>query len=245
MELFSHEMRVSKWVSDMSCNRLAICLDAFLDGDIQQDERAALEAHIRECAECESLLAREHRLQQTLKARPVPEPTTDVLEQMLSTAVHRGTRQQRSRWWSAAVGGALAAGLAAWMLLGPLQQRPIASPPSAPVASVTMTLQETRTIRLVFASPADMGDARLSLSLPSGVELVGHEGQREIRWKTQLQRGKNVLPLKLVAHEGSGGELIAQLKHGEHQKTFRVRVLVRPNQHDNASIVSTYGSTTV
>ncbi len=226
----------------MSCNRLAICLDAFLDGDIREDERDALEAHIRDCAECQTVLAREHHLQLALKARQIPEPPADVLERMLSTAVHRGTRQRRSRWWSAAVGGALAAGLAAWVVMGPLQQRSAASPPSASVASVTMTLQETRTIRLVFASPADMSDARLSLQLPPGVELAGHAGQHEIRWKTSLQRGKNVLPLKLVAREGSGGDLVAHLEHGDRQKTFRVRVMVRPDQHD---LASTHGSTTV
>jgi len=110
------------------------------------------------------------------------------------------------------------------------------------MASVTMTLQETRTIRLVFAAPADMSDASLSLSLPPGVELAGHEGRHEIRWKTSLQRGKNVLPLKLVAREGSGGELVAHLEHGDRQKTFRVRVMVRPDPHD---LASTYGSTTV
>lgn len=225
----------------MGCNRLASCLDVFLDDEIPEDDRRALESHVRDCADCGTLLARERRLQRALKAQPVPEPGADVLERALSNAVARGTRHRRSRWLTATIGGALAAGFALWIAIGAFQQQLPASPPAPPVASVTMTLHETRTIQLVFAAPAEMENARLSLSLPPGVELVGHDGRREIRWRTKLQPGKNVLPLALVVREGHGGELVAQLKHGARQKTFRVRVMVRRDQPD---LASTHGSTT-
>jgi hypothetical protein len=225
----------------MSCNRLANCLDAFLDGDIPESERRALEEHVDDCAQCGALLAREHRLQRALKARPVPEPGADILERALSNAAQRSRQDRRSRWWPAALGGALAAGFALWTAIGWLGQPAITSAPVTPVASVTMTLHETRTIQLVFASPVEMSDARLSLSLPPGVELAGRAGRREIRWKTSLQRGKNVLPLVLVVQGGSGGDLVARIEHGNRHKTFRTRVVIRPDRDD---LASTHGSTT-
>jgi hypothetical protein len=213
----------------MGCNRLASCIDAFLDGEIAEAERRVLDEHIGACADCVRVLAREQSLQRVLKARPVPEPSAESLERTLKTAMQRGAQRKRSLW-GAAVGGALAAGLAVWAAIGALQQREVLPAQAPPVASVSMTLHETRTIQLVFASPADLADAHLSLLLPPGVELAGHDGQTEIRWRTSLQRGKNVLPLELVVREGSGGLLVARLEHGDRQKTFRVRVTVRPNQ---------------
>lgn len=225
----------------MSCQHLANRIDAFLDGDIPEGERAALEAHVHDCADCSALLARENRRQRLMKAQPVPEPTPDVFDRMLEAAGERATRERQSWRMKKAVGGALAAGLIAWSLVSVFNRSSLPTPAPlqaqapAPVASVTMTLQETRTIRLVFASPDDLNDAKLSLVLPPGVELAGHDGEQQVRWKTNLQRGKNVLPLKLVVREGAGGELLARLEHGDRQKTFRVRVVVRPDR-DQASL---------
>jgi putative zinc finger protein len=224
----------------MSCNRLANRLDAFLDGDIPASERSVLEEHVAGCADCSALLAREHRLQRALKSRSVPEVGADVLERALTRAAHGGSQRRTVRWWPTALGGALAAGLAFWTVLGVLRQPTVER--AAPVASVTMDLHETRTIQLVFASPAKMRNARLSLSLPPGVELAGYAGRSEIRWRTSLQRGKNVLPLELVVQEGSGGDLVARIEHGRRQKTFRTRVVIRQDRDDRAS---TNGSTTV
>lgn len=227
-------------VNDMSCNRLATCLDAFLDGDIPASERAVLDEHIAACADCGALLAREHRLQRALKARSIPEVSAEALERTLARAASGGRQGRPVRWWPTALGGALAAGLAFWAVLGIFRQPTVER--AAPVASVTMSLRETRTIQLVFASPARMSNARLSLSLPPGVELAGYAGRREIRWRTSLRRGKNVLPLDLVVHEGSGGELVTRIEHGRRQKTFRTRVVVRGDRDDRDS---TNGSTTV
>ena len=62
--------------------------------------------------------------------------------------------------------------------------------------------------------------------LPPGLELEGFEGREEIRWSTSLKRGKNVLPLKVIAHDARGGELLARLDHQDRHKTFKVRVTV-------------------
>jgi hypothetical protein len=121
---------------------------------------------------------------------------------------------------------ALAASAATWFVTGHISPTTAAPPMATPVATVTMTRQEIRTIQLVFNSEAAMNDAQLSLQLPSGVELARHRNRRDFLWNTRLQTGKNILPLDLVVREGAGGELVARLSHAGKMKTFRINVAV-------------------
>jgi hypothetical protein len=67
-------------------------------------------------------------------------------------------------------------------------------------------------------------DASLTIALPAGVELLGHDGQRQVRWDTRLEAGNNILPLRLVARAPTTGQIVARLRHGEQEKVFRVHV---------------------
>ena len=89
---------------------------------------------------------------------------------------------------------------------------------------MTMAMYETRTVNLVFSSSTELQGARLIVDLPPGVELEGKEGAQQLRYRTTLQQGKNVLPLRLVAVRGAGGELVARLEHKDKKKTFRLKV---------------------
>ena len=72
-----------------------------------------------------------------------------------------------------------------------------------------MTLEEPRTVNLVFASAAALDAATLTVSLPDGIELAGFPGQTQITWQTSLVEGKNFLPLELIALSPAGGEVLA------------------------------------
>jgi hypothetical protein len=87
-----------------------------------------------------------------------------------------------------------------------------------------MTLEEPRTVNLVFASTKALDMATLTVTLPAGIELAGFPGQREITWQTSLVEGKNFLPLKLIALSSAGGEVLARLEHDDRDRTFRLRV---------------------
>jgi len=210
----------------MGCNRLKDCLDTYVDGELPERERAGLDEHLRGCAACSELLARERRLRQMLNALPVSEPSPGFMQEITMRA--SAQTSSRRRQWMAALGGALAAGLAiTWVALAPLggEREEAASS----VATVTMTLHETRTVRLVFGSAEEIRDARLLVTLPPGVTLAGHGARQSIRWRTSLRPGNNVLPLELVVNEGTGGDLVARLEHGDKHRTFRVRVAVAPD----------------
>lgn len=159
-----------------------------------------------------------------LKDYPMAEASAGFYDRALARATHEGTRRQRNRWIMTGFGSAVAAGLALWLIGGFFLTAPQTPGPAADIPGVVMTLAEPRTVNLVFASAIDLVDATLTVVLPEGIDVAGFEGQREITWTTSLQAGKNVLPLELVASSPRGGELLATLRHGNDDRTFRLRV---------------------
>ena len=166
----------------------------------------------------------DQEIQALLKDYPMPEASADFYDRALVRATHEGTRRQRNRWVLTGFGSAVAAGLAFWML-GGIFLTPVETPNVDPgMPAITMTLEEPRTINLVFASREALDTATLTVMLPQGVEIQGFPGQREVTWQTSLDAGRNLLPLKLIATSPVGGEVLATLEHDDRGRTFRLRV---------------------
>jgi len=121
-------------------------------------------------------------------------------------------------------GSAVAAGVALWFVGGFFLATPDSTVTDPGIPGITMTLEEPRTVNLVFASATALDSAMLTVTLPDGVELAGFPGQREITWKTSLNEGKNLLPLELIAVSPMGGEVLARLEHDDRNRTFRLRI---------------------
>jgi hypothetical protein len=170
------------------------------------------------------------QIQALLKDYPMPTASASFYDQALARAMHQGSRRMRRRWVLTGFGAAVAAGLAVWlisgMLLTNLQSDATHDTRQAAIPGVTMTLEEPRTVNLVFASATALHAATLTVSLPVGVELEGFPGQREISWETSLNEGRNLLPLKLVALTPVGGELLARLEHDGNDRVFLLQVNV-------------------
>ncbi len=168
----------------------------------------------------------DREIQALLKDYPMPAASTAFYDQALARATHKGSRRQRNRWLVTGFGSAVAAGLALWLIGGfflTTPKLPVADPN---IPGVTMTLEEPRTINLVFASATALNSAMLTVTLPDGIELAGFPGQREITWRTSLNEGKNFLPLELIAVSTTGGEVLARLEHNDRDRTFRLRIEV-------------------
>jgi len=159
-----------------------------------------------------------------LKDYPMPDASAGFYDQALVRATHEGSRRQRNRWLMTGFSGAIAAGLVFWMVGGFLLTTPDLPVADPSVPAITMTLEEPRTINLVFASAEPLDTATLTVQLPVGIEMSGFPGQREVTWQTSLDAGKNLLPLKLIATSPLGGEVYATLSHNERGRTFRLRV---------------------
>ncbi len=161
-----------------------------------------------------------------LKDYPMNEASAGFYDQALARATHEGTRRQRNRWIMTGFGSAIAAGVVLWLLGGFFLTTPDLPTPAASIPGVAMTLEEPRTVNLVFASANALDEATLTVTLPDGIELAGFPGQREISWQTSLVEGKNYLPLELIALTPKGGEVLARLEHDNRGRTFRLRINV-------------------
>jgi len=159
-----------------------------------------------------------------LQDYPMPEAAAGYFDQALVRATHAGSRRQRNRWLMTGFGGAVAAGLVLWMVGGFFLTAPDLPVAEPTIPGITMTLQEPRTINLVFSSAEPLDAATLTVQLPPGIEMSGFPGQREVTWETSLNAGNNLLPLKLIATSPVGGEVFATLKHDDRGRTFRLRV---------------------
>mgnify|MGYP001816320479 FL=1 len=158
--------------------------------------------------------------------RDYPMATADAgfYDQALARATHEGSRRQRNRWIMTGFGSAVAAGLVLWLVSGIFLTSPDLPQPDKSIPGIAMTLEEPRTVNLVFASASALDAATLTVTLPDGIELAGFPGQRQITWQTSLAEGKNLLPLELIALTPVGGEVFARLEHDDRNRTFRLRI---------------------
>ena len=211
----------------MTCKHLNDNLDDFIDNALSEVDMAEASKHIVTCDDCQTLVSEARALQALLKEygyTDVATPTAEFFDQTLIRAAHRGGRQQRKQSWLKGFGSAIAVGVAVWVVSGLFFSTP--EFPESNIPSVTMALEEPRTVNLVFASTSDIVDATLTVILPEGIEIDGFDGQQEISWVTSLTAGRNVLPLKLIATSPHGGEILATLQHNQDDRTFRLRVTV-------------------
>lgn len=179
----------------------------------------------------------DHDIARLLADYSAPIPSDEFLQRAMLRAAHAGERKQRRRWILTGFGSAVAAGLVLWLLGGvfgnvfiepvepgtvTLVTVPKVTVPNLP--DVVMTIEEPRTINLVFAATEALPLATLTVSLPAGVELSGFPGQREVRWQTSLDEGRNLLPLTLIANNALDGVVLATLQHDNRDRTFRLHV---------------------
>ena len=166
----------------------------------------------------------DQEIQALLRDYPMPQASAGFYDQALVRATHEGSRRQRNRWVLTGFGSAIAAGLVVWLIGGFFLTAPGLPDGADSVPGIVMTLEEPRTVNLVFASAEPLDGATLTVRLPEGIEMSGFPGQREITWETSLNAGKNLLPLKLIATSPLGGEVYATLEHNDRGRTFRLLV---------------------
>lgn len=211
----------------MTCSLINKQLDDYVDAQLDVADTRFLDEHVAHCADCQEVLDRERALRASLKEygdSSMPQPDVAFFDRALAKAAQSSTQRQRKRWVMTGFGGAIAAALAVWMIGGTFFATAQLSEPV--IATITMVIEEPRTVNLVFSSARALDDATMTVTLPEGIEIMGFQGQREITWMTSLQAGKNILPLTLIATSPLGGELLATLRHADDDRSFRVRVTV-------------------
>ena len=206
----------------MDCNTFKSALDDYLDGELDSETAGRIEAHMAACAACAAEADRARALRRALADYPV----SPIREAFVDRALQRATSRR-----SMAAGRVVAIGFVATLMLSVvtviLTGLSVQAPRtqiSAALPTVSMRLDEPRIVNLVFDTRIPLDDVTLLVTVPRGIEIEGYAGQSQVEWRTSLEPGKNLLPLGLVAHEGSGGQLVAQLGHGDSRKIFRVHL---------------------
>ncbi len=208
----------------MNCDQFQHNLDPYLDGELDTALSQTLELHSAECDACSALRTRKEALRHTLRSIPVPRPEDGFLdsvveETMIST--HRNETRFRA---TAGIGGAIAAGIVAWLVL--VLPADLPTPNEATIETVSITMNVEKTFRLTFDSKHELQAAAISVQLPDGVDIVGYEGRDSVRWTTTVKEGTNILELPIVVRSGNGGAILARLEHEGKQKTFEFAVRV-------------------
>jgi hypothetical protein len=148
-------------------------------------------------------------------------PPEELFAKLATARQARGAARRMSPW-VAAIGGALAAGLA--IVAFDYLYRASEVDRASTVPSLTMSLNETRDVSVTIDSPEAFMDVDIRVVLAGGIELQDFRGRREIKWKTDLEMGVNRLTLPIVASDSSGGRLLIAVGYGDKQRAFVVQI---------------------
>lgn len=215
----------------MTCNEQHTRMDDYIDGQLQQTLRDAFDAHLKSCASCRKALTNEQAFRAELKALPVPAASAGfadrVLQQAAGSAQQVSSRHRRSGFVTG-FGSALVAGLALWVVVGFFPAQMDVTPDGkAPLQMVTIALNETQDVKLVFNAEQVVLGAKISIELPDNVAIAGYPGRRHLQWQTDLAKGSNLLRLPVVGSMAEAGQLVAHIEHDNKVTTLTIQINVQ------------------
>jgi hypothetical protein len=164
------------------------------------DRRRAATEHAADCAECRYALS----AVQVLRAEgleTVPPPSAAAFDRAIAAATRQPTAARPPR-------RAFRSGMGL----------------TSALPRIALAPNEQRDISISLATPEALVDAEIHVVLSGAIGLSGFEGQRELRWRTNLDRGDNQLTLPVVALGTGGGQLLVEVLHGDKRRTFVVDV---------------------
>jgi len=227
----------------MNCTEFNDCLNDSIDGELGAAEQMAFDTHRASCEACRALYTSELAMLEGLRAMPVIQPPAGFADRVLANAIKRNVPQRQNyhrRGFMTGFGSAVAAALAVWVVVGMLpgelpdtdsapgqdiaSSAPVGVEAQPPVLSVALALNTQQTVRLAFASSEPLAGAKITIHLPENVALVGYPGRRELSWKTNLEKGDNLLSLPIIATQVAQGQLIADIEYEGRVRTLTLNL---------------------
>lgn len=170
-------------------------------------------------------------LTDALRRMPVP----PLREGFIGAAIAQATAESQpraprrlgvlARWetWLGAGLGAAAAVVGTILLLG-------SDVPVAPVAGVTLAVNESRNVEVLIDSERTLDGATIRVATTGVVELAGHDGRHELEWRTRVERGRNVLSLPVVARAEGNAQLVAVIEHQGRKREIALNLVVKASR---------------
>ena len=212
----------------MNCKIGLNLLDDYLGGYLDTATRQALEEHLEECASCRARFAQDGELRQRLQSQLVGQPQAGFADRVMARTVEHYQHKQRHHW--SFIGGAIAASVV--IALTSFFLRIAAPQPEQ--ARQTLALNEVTRVALALDSREELKGATITLRLPDNVELKGFPGQHMISWKTDINRGTNLLALPVKGVAAKNGLLVARLEYGNKSKEYKVELNVKNSDVNGA-----------
>jgi hypothetical protein len=219
----------------MNCKQALEYRDDYIDGFLSQDEKVAVREHLDNCRQCHAAFKRDEEMLQALRALPVPAPSPGFVSHSIQHAQSAG-KWQMPKSLTPLLSAAMAACLVLWLVTGfPRMSEHTAR--ELPTAQVIIKINEEKIVNVVVNAPRDLLDAHVTIELPEQLEMVGFPGKREIEWKTDLRKGRNLLSLPIVAKRTGNVELVARIDHDNKSKLLKLAMQIhnshaRENLHD-------------
>lgn len=203
----------------MHCDDIGPRLGEAMEHPDRVGSRAVLD-HLAACPGCSDAM-RALSLLRAERDVPVPGPRRGAFRRALraATAEERG---RRADFWRGLATGATAAAVIAAASAVLVLSGNLPGQQGAP--EVTMALNEPQDVSIAIQAPAPLEDVEIRVTLRGAVDLRGFEGQRDIRWVTDLEEGVNGLTLPVVATGEQGGQVQVVVHHGTRHKIFLVDV---------------------
>jgi len=220
----------------MNCEHFVDTLHAWLDGQLDAAEAAAMHAHAGCCRGC-SLAAMDERIvRSALRELQVPPLRPDFRREALRAARVAGRTLRRKMLQHDVRIAALAASSAIAVLLFAAAQMPIPrvalhdfdTVSADNVEVYAVTAGEVQALRLRIQSPRDFEGVRFSVELPDDVALAGQPGVRAITWEGSLRKGSNVLELPLLAQAGATGRVATRVAWREFERELEAQLVSVP-----------------
>jgi len=205
----------------MNCKISLNLVDDYLGGYLDEPTRQALEEHLEQCTSCQARFAQDKALRQRMQAQLVAQPKANFADRMLHGAVEHHQHKTRHHW--SFIGGAIAASVVIAVTSFVLRF----AAPQPEMARQTLALNQVTRVALALDSREELKGATITLQLPDNVELKGFPGQRMISWKTDINRGTNLLALPVMGVARKNGLLVARLQYGNKSKEYKVELNVK------------------
>lgn len=208
----------------MQCAELQQHIDDRLDDQLSEMECAAMDRHLEHCADCRGAFAEEKAMREALMDMPVPDASIGFAARALRRAAAANAVSHhpvRNRAFMGGFAAALVAGIVLWFVSGVVGPNGELATSQPQLAELSISLYETRRVKLSFNTPENMEKVRVSLVLPEHVELEGYPGRKQIAWFTKLHKGSNVLTLPLSALRSDKGIFTVKIGTGEEQETMQ------------------------
>ena len=181
----------------MECEDIRKHLESFLDGEVEEADRTAIQGHLAKCPECARAFRQSKRLAGVLQSWKVAEPPEDLYDRLKSGL------ESRESWWRRALTPAFAAKAALrfaevaaiviiTLAVSRYIQKPAPAPPDDDLATINfyMTEHQEAVLQTAALEAADRQPARVRLSRDDIMYYEYIDDYRQISRPGVILRGK-------------------------------------------------------